>query len=64
MRNAENFLKENKIVNRSELAKAINISKQALNNKIKGNNKAFITDEEKGRIKEHLTSVLSKVFAL
>lgn len=64
MRNAENFLQENKIVNRSELAKAINMSKQALNNKIKGNNKSFITDEEKGRIKEHLTSVLSKVFSL
>jgi len=64
MRNAENFLKENKIVNRSELAKAINMSKQTLNNKIKGNNKSFITDEEKDRIKSHLTFVLSSVLKL
>ena len=61
MKKIEQLLKDQKIINKSELAKRIGLSKQVLNNKIKGNNNNSLTESEKTAIRLELTEVLTEV---
>jgi len=61
MKKIEQVLIDQKIINKSELAKRVGLSKQVLNNKIKGNNKNFLTEHEKTAIRAELAEVLTEV---
>jgi len=61
MKKIEQVLIDQKIINKSELAKRVGLSKQVLNNKIKGNNKNFLTEPEKTAIRAELAEVLTEV---
>lgn len=61
MKKIEQVLIDQKIINKSELAKRIGLSKQVLNNKIKGNNKNSLTDSEKVAIRAEMTEVLTEI---
>lgn len=61
MKKIEKVLNEQKIINKAKLAEKIGMSKQHLNNKIKGNNNLFITDAEKSLIKAEISNVLTEV---
>lgn len=61
MKKIEQVLIDQRIINKSELAKRVGLSKQVLNNKIKGNNGNSLTDAEKTSIRSQLAEVLTEV---
>jgi len=61
MRKLEDILKTEKIINVSQVAKRVGLSKQALNNKLKGNGGAALTIEQSAKIKSVLLDVFTEV---
>lgn len=61
MKKIEQVLNEQPIINKAQLAESVNLTKQTLNNKLKGNNKNSLSIVERSAIKDKLVDILTEV---